>query len=388
MDASYNYEFLAHPKIISGKCSLENIPAELAGYDAQKPLVIARKSIVQQEGITKKFVRAFADSMVVLGAVYDEVENYAGISKAREAAFLFTERGCDSLIALGSGAAVDLAKAVNVLVSEKADNLSAFYEGKAIDDILKPLLFVPAGRTNGRESSNTMIIDNREIKSDFLYPEIIVIDPRMTSVCRSDDVAESAAIAFAQSFAVFAAKKHNPMTAAVAHPALSYLSQCLEQGLKRPKNKSTSIALTNASVVASIAYDNTRPGTTNLLAEELARATDLSVGVVTGMLLPSVIELMGKKEFPVSDELLLAIGGLDVYAAVAPQDRARKGLETALKLARVLLSFLPASLKELNVQKYIFNEVARAVAQKCDDIFSENDFAQILEAAWGRRREY
>ena len=53
MDASYNYEFLAHPKIISGKCSLENIPAELAGYDAQKPLVIARKSIVARCAIKK-----------------------------------------------------------------------------------------------------------------------------------------------------------------------------------------------------------------------------------------------------------------------------------------------------------------------------------------------
>ena len=87
MQSLYDYEFLNYPKIISGKCSLENIPAELAGYNAQKPLVIARKSIAQGNAAIKKFVRAFADSMVIFGAIYDEVEDYAGISRRAKRRF-------------------------------------------------------------------------------------------------------------------------------------------------------------------------------------------------------------------------------------------------------------------------------------------------------------
>ncbi|MBN1473600.1 MAG: iron-containing alcohol dehydrogenase [Syntrophaceae bacterium] len=382
MHSSYDYEFLNYPKIISGKCSLENIPAELAGYDAQKPLVIVRKSLGKNGALIKKFIRAFADSMVIIGAIYDEVEDYAGISRAREAALLFKDRGCDSLIALGSGAAVDLAKAVNVLVSEKADNFSAYYEEKSISGILKPLIVVPAGLANGREASNNLIIDNREIKSDFLYPDVMVIDHRVAAGCSAADVAESAAIAFAQAFHSFVGNSGNSMVAALAHPALSYLSQYLERGMKKPQNKEASVALVNASVMASIAYANAKPGITNLLAEELARATGISSGIFMGILLPAVIDFLVKDKIKISDEFLLAAGSLDAYAAVAANERGQKGLETAKKLVGVFSRVLPVSLNELKVQKYILAEIARDAAQKSEGFFPAVDCAEILEASW------
>jgi alcohol dehydrogenase len=382
MHSSYDYEFLNYPKIISGKCALENIPAELAGYDAQKPLVIARKSLAKNKALIKKFVRAFADSMVIIGAVYDEVEDYAGISLARDAAFLFRQRGCDSLIALGSGAVVDLAKAVNVLVSEKADNFSAYYEGKQIGGVLKPLIVVPAGLANGREASNSILIDNREIKSDFLYPDVMVIDHRVAAGASATDVAQSSAIALAQALHSFVGNNGNPMVAALAHPALSYLSQYLEKGIKKPQNKEASVALVNASVMASIAYANAKPGMANLLAEELARATGISPGVFTGILLPAVIDFLAKEKTKISDELLLAVAGLDAYAAAAADEREQKGLEAAKILAGTFSKVLPVSLKELKVQKYIFPEIARAAAQKSDGAFPAVDCAEILEASW------
>jgi len=382
MPSSYDYEFLNYPKIISGKCALENIPAELAGYDAQKPLVIARKSLSKNRALIKNFIRAFADSMVIFGAIYDEAEDYAGISLARDAAFLFKERGCDSLIALGSGAAVDLAKAVNVLVSEKADNLSAYYDGKEIKGILKPLIFVPAGRTNGRESANSLVSDNREIKSDFLYPNVVVIDPRITSTYCSDDVAESAAIAFTQAFHSFVGNNGNPMITALAHPALSYLARYLEQGLKKPKNKEASVALVNAFVMSSIAYANAKSGMVNLLADELARVTGISTGIFMGILLPTAIDFLAKEKIKISDELLLAVAGLDRYAAYAAHERGQKGLEASKKLAGNFYRMLPVSLKELKVQKYIFPEIARAASQKSEGAFSAVDCAEILEASW------
>lgn len=384
MHSSYDYEFLNYPKIISGKCSLENIPAELAGYDAQKPLVITRKSLGKNSALIKKFVRAFADSMVIIGAIYDEVEDYAGISLARDAAFLFRQRGCDSLIALGSGAAGDLAKAVNVLVSEKADNFSAYYEEKSISGVLKPLIVVPAGLANGREASNSFIIDNREIKSDFLYPDVMVIDHRVAAGGNAADVAQSAAIAFAQAFHSFVGDNGNPMIAALAHPALSYLCQYLEQGLKRPKDKEASIALVNASVMASIAYANAKPGIANLLADELARATGISAGIFMGILLPAVIDFLAKEKTKISDELLLAVDGLDAYAAVEANERGQKGLAAAKKLAGIFSKVFPVSLKQLNVQKYIFPEIARAASQKSDGAFPAVDCAQILEASRGK----
>ena len=120
-----NYEFLIYPKIVSGQCALENLPSELDGNNAQKPLVITSQAVVRN-GLTKILVKAFYDSAVVIGAIYDPVLDYAGISQAQQAARLFIERGCDAIIALGGGPVVALAKAVNVLVSERQGTLQPY----------------------------------------------------------------------------------------------------------------------------------------------------------------------------------------------------------------------------------------------------------------------
>jgi alcohol dehydrogenase len=375
------YEFLNHAKIISGKCALENIPAELASYDARKPLVIARRNLVKR-GLTKKFIKAFYDSMITLGGIYDEVDDYAGITRARDAAFLYKERGCDSIIALGNGPAVDLAKAVNVLVSEKIDNLSAYIEGAPIGSHLKPLIIVSACRTNGREATNTMIVDNRLITSDFLYPDVVVIDPRMTPACCPDCVAESATIALTQAFAALTDKDINPMTAAVAHPAMSYLSENLLKGIKKPKNKNASLALANAAVMASTAYANTKPGMTDLLAEELSIATGISVGTYMRIILPSVIAFMQKKKVKVSDDLFLTIAGMDAYASTSATERPQKGLDAAMKLISSLKAAMPASLKQLKVQKYTLAGIAQAAAAKSAKRFTDADCRAVLEQSW------
>jgi alcohol dehydrogenase len=375
------YEFLNHPKIISGKCALENIPAELASYDARKPLVIARKNLVKR-GLTKKFIKAFYDSMITLGGIYDEVDDYAGITRAREAAFLYKERGCDSIIALGNGSSADLAKAVNVLVSEKIDNLSAHSEGAPISGPLKPLILVSACRSNGREATNTMIVDNRRMTSDFLYPDVIVIDPRMTPGCCPDCIAESATIALTHAFTALTDKDLNPMTATAAHPAMSYLSEYLLKAVKRPKNKNASLALANASVMASIAYANTRPGMTDLLAEELSIATGISVGTYMRVILPSVITFMQKKKVKISDDLFLTIAGMDAYAATPAQERPQKGLDAAMKLISSLKGVLPVSLKEMKVQKYTLTGIAQAAAAKSAKRFTDADCSAVLEQAW------
>jgi alcohol dehydrogenase len=375
------YEFLNHSKIISGKRSLENIAAELGGYDAQKPLVIARKNVVGR-GLAKKFIKAFYDSGITLGGIFDDVTDYAGITLARNAAILFKERGCDSIIALGNGPAVDLAKAVNLLVSEKIDNLSSHFEGAPVNGPLKPLVLVAACRTNGREATNAMVVDNRRITSDFLYPDVIVIDPRMTPGCCPDCIAESATIALTQAFSVLTDRDLNPMTAAFAHPAMSYLAENLRKGIKKPKNKDASLALANASVMASGAYANARPGMADLLAEELSIATGISAGTYMGIMLPSVVSFMLKKKAKIGDDLFLSLAGIDSYAATSAAERPEKGLNEVLKLVGVLKKIMPASLRELKVQKYALDGIAQAAAAKSGKRLTVADCRAVLEQAW------
>lgn len=374
------YEFLNYPKIISGQCALENIPCELDGQNAQKPLVITSKSLVQR-GLAKQFTKAFYDSTVVLGGIYDEVRDYAGISQAREAALLFKARGCDALIALGNGPVVDLAKAVNLLVCVHADHLGSYYEGAIIDRPLKPLMVVPACSFNGWETTPTLTVDNRRIVSEFLYPATVVIDGRMVIGCAPQSLAESGVMALSQALEAMLSSAAHPMLDALAHPALSLLAQHLTNGVRRPTDRGACMAIANAAVMAGAAFCNAPPGMASLLTESLSRATGIGAGQLMPGILWAVMDAQQRDNTPIRDELFLALAGLDRFAAVPAQQRAHESRSLVMDLIHGLRGVLPASLREFRIQRHLLVPVAQEAADKGAGRFTAAQCLAVLTHA-------
>jgi alcohol dehydrogenase len=381
MQIPENYEFLIYPKIVSGQCALENLPTELDGNDAQKPLVVTSQAVVRN-GLAKILVKAFYDSAVVIGAIYDPVLDYAGISQAQQAARLFIERGCDAIIALGGGPVVALAKAVNVLVSERQATLLPYYSGAPIVGPLKPLIVVPSGAGDGQEAMPAMTVDNRVIISEALFPGVFVLDGRMTMGANPQVVAESGAIALAQAVTALTMETPNPMIDALAHPSLDLLARHLLPAVRHPKDKGAGLAVANAAVLASAAGANSGPGLVFMLGEALAEATGVSLGKCLGILLPFAMDALRNANRPVRDQLCLAMAGLEGFAAMPATERPNKGLEMAAALARELKVALPASLQALRVQRHLLDPVARAAAAKSAGRFQAAECRAILGQAW------
>ncbi|HPX92079.1 MAG TPA: iron-containing alcohol dehydrogenase, partial [Spirochaetota bacterium] len=66
------FSFYNKTRIISGKKAIENIPFELGNMNACKPIVITDKTSVKN-GLIQTLLKAFADSKITIGAVYDDV---------------------------------------------------------------------------------------------------------------------------------------------------------------------------------------------------------------------------------------------------------------------------------------------------------------------------
>jgi alcohol dehydrogenase len=375
------YEFFNQLKIASGKRTLENIPAELGSYDSYKPLVIAGKDVTER-GLDKKFIKAFAESGMTLGGIFDEVRDYAGMSLAMEAALVFRERGCDSIIALGGGPVVDVAKALNILVSENVATLQPYLEGKPLTKHLKPLIYVYAGWSSGLEATGYLSIDNRVITSDLLFPDVIVIDPRLTPGCCSPCAAESAVIALDHALGAGAGSEPSPMLDAYIHTALRFLAENMKKGIRSPENKDASMKLANASAMAAIAFANSKPGIVHLLAIELERLTGTSAGRFMRVLLPYRMAYMLSKKMKIRDELFLAIAGFDTYSATPEGERTRKGIEAVLELLKTTKKALPQTMKELNVPRYQLKNAAEAASAASETYFSAADCMTLLEHAW------
>ncbi|MCX5835668.1 MAG: iron-containing alcohol dehydrogenase, partial [Deltaproteobacteria bacterium] len=175
MDLPEYYEFCCRVKIIAGHDALERIPGALASLNARKPMIVTDKG-VSGAGLIDIVTDAIKGG-VVIGAIADDVPPDSDLRVVNRLANAYREQGCDSLIAVGGGSVMDTAKGINIVVSEKADDLMKFSGANALKKALKPLVAIPTTAGTGSEVTLVAVIKDHEkhrkmaFVSYFLLPD-------------------------------------------------------------------------------------------------------------------------------------------------------------------------------------------------------------------------
>ena len=375
------YEFFSQQKVISGNRALESISSELGSMDAVKPLVIAGKGI--SKCLTKTFIASINDSNMTIGGLYNEVPDYANVATVNDLAELFRARGCDSIIGIGGGSVMNVAKGVNIHVSTNTGNIMDFKEEGALTKPLKPMVYIPLSYGDGLEATNSAVIDQHLFKSDRLFADVICIDPRMVKGCCAECVVEKAVIALTQAIESSLEQYCSPMNDAYAHSAIQLISENLIKGTKKLKNKKASMALANAAAFAGITYSNSPSGIVYMLSDALATLDGHPKGIYMGILLPYWFELSIKAKEKIREEFLLSMKGFDVFSSTPKEQRVRVAVDLLKDMLGGLKGIIPKTLKDLTIPKYRFNEVAERVVEKSNKRFTVKECLALLEAAYG-----
>lgn len=374
----YNFTFLSHPKICSGLKALEHIPFELESLNARKPLVITSPRWAKK-GLAKTLTKALYDSNIIIGALFTNAPHYPSVTIINELSKLYRDRGCDSIIALGSGGVTHIAKAVNMVVSLKTDIMQC--TEATISSPLKPLICIPTADCEGGEMAAFAYFERFEKQSDFLYPDVIVIDPRITRHATKEEVANCALTSLSHAIEACGIEAPNPINDAYAHTALQFIYQYLPKAVKRPCNKDASVAIVNAAACADTAFSNAPQGIVHTLAQAIALDTNLKAGIVMGILLRYSLAAKLHTKAGIRPELLLALAGIDTYAKTPEKDRQKIAYDYLIKCIDTAKDFAPSTLRGLNIPKYKLKEFAKIAVSK-NKQFKESAYTELLEKAW------
>ncbi|MEW6527171.1 MAG: iron-containing alcohol dehydrogenase [Spirochaetota bacterium] len=374
----YNFTFLSHPKICSGLKALEHIPFELESLNARKPLVITSARWAKK-GLAKTLTKALYDSNITIGALFTNAPNYPSVTIINELSKLYRDRGCDSIIALGSGGIAHIAKAVNMAVSLKTDILKC--TDLTISSPLKPLICAPTADCEGGEMAAIAYYERFEKQSDFLYPDVIVIDSRITRHATSQEVANCALTSLAHAIEACGIAAPNPINDAYAHTALQFIYQYLPKTIKRPCNKDGSVAIVNAAACADTAFSNAPQGIVHTLAQAIVLDTNLQPGKVMGILLRYSLAAKLHAKGGIRPELLLALAGIDTYAKTPEKDRQKVAYDYLIKCIDATGNYAPSTLKGLNIPHYKLKEYARLAAVK-NKQHKETEYMALLEKSF------
>ena len=320
--------------------ALQLLKQECDRVGIRRPLIVTDPG-VKAAGILQKSLDALAGMTV---AVYDQTPSNPTEAAVRAATAIYKENGCDGLIAVGGGSAIDCAKGVAIAATHEGPLTHyATIEGGSprITDRVAPLIAVPTTSGTGSEVARGAIVivdDHRKLgfHSWFLVPKAAICDPELTLGLPPMLTAATGMDAIAHCMETFMAPSFNPPADGIALDGLTRGWAHIERATRDGSDREARLNMMSASMQGAMAFQKGL-GCVHSLSHSLGGADPrLHHGTLNAMFLPAVIRFNASAESMQKEKRLQrmahAMGlnsGEDIPQAIKDMN-ARLGLPTGL----------------------------------------------------------
>ncbi|SDM42243.1 iron-containing alcohol dehydrogenase [Polaromonas sp. JS666] len=305
-----------------------------------RPLIVTDPG-VKAAGILQKALDALPGLQVT---VFDQTPSNPTEAAVRAAAELYKASGCDGLVAVGGGSAIDCAKGVAIAATHEGPLTTyATIEGGSlkITDRAAPLIAVPTTSGTGSEVARGAIIivdDHRKLgfHSWHLVPKTAICDPELTLGLPAKLTAATGMDAIAHCMETFMSAAFNPPADGIALDGLERGWAHIERATRDGSDREARFNLMSASMQGAMAFQKGL-GCVHSLSHSLGGVDPrLHHGTLNAMFLPAVVRFNAGAESVQKDKRLdrmaramgLASGG-DIAEAIRDMN-ARLGLPTGL----------------------------------------------------------
>jgi len=363
--------------------AIQLLPQECQRNGIQRPLLVTDAG-VKAAGVLQTALDAVANLPVT---VFDQTPSNPTEAAVRAAVQLYQDNGCDGLIAVGGGSAIDCAKGIAIAAAH--DGPLAHYatiEGGAariIEAQVKPLIAVPTTSGTGSEVARGAIIivdDGRKLgfHSWGLVPKTAICDPGLTLGLPPLLTAATGMDAIAHCMETFMAAAFNPPADGIALDGLERGWKHIEAATRDGSNRTARAAMMSASMQGAMAFQKGL-GCVHSLSHSLGGLNPrLHHGTLNAVFLPAVVQFNAGAESVQQEHRLERMA----HAMGLPAD---SDIPAAIRAMNARLG-LPTGLAAMGVTRELFPKIIQgALADHCHKTnpraASEADYATMLEAS-------
>ena len=319
---------------------LAQLPAECERAGIRRPLIVTDAG-VKAVGLLDKALAALPGRQP---AVFDQSPSNPTEAAVRAAVALYKAQGCDGLIALGGGSAIDCAKGTAIAAAHEGPlKTYATIEGGSprITAAVPPLIAIPTTAGTGSEVARGAIVivdDGRKLgfHSWHLVPKTALLDPELTLGLPPLLTAATGMDAIAHCMETFMAAPFNPPADGIALDGLTRGWAHIERATTNGQDREARLNMMSASMQGAMAFQKGL-GCVHSLSHSLGGVNPrLHHGTLNAMFLPAVIAFNASAESVQKDRRLERMAqamGLGSAADLGPAIRdmnARLGLPTGL----------------------------------------------------------
>lgn len=365
--------------------------AQEAARLGRRPLVVAGKSL--QASGTLDTILTTLRGAGLSPAVYTGVPPEPDLAALQICTDAVTSADADSVIAIGGGSVLDVAKGAAALAGT-GHAAQEFFDGKlpVPETVKRPILAVPTTSGTGSEVTWVGVYTDKaaarkaSIRGSAMMPAIALLDAQLTVSCPSDVTIHSGMDAFVQAVEAYTSVGANPLTDALALEAARLASfHTVAVVAASPTDRAGRESMALGSLMAGLALNTARLGLVHGLAHPLGAVTGAAHGLICASLLVPVMrfnrDAASAKYARLASELLgeKVAGLLDEDATDYLIDEIEASLRGPL---RVPLSLRDLGVEQSDLQKIADESMVSGSTKANPRPVTVTDALRVLQGCW------
>ncbi|WP_027995011.1 iron-containing alcohol dehydrogenase [Simplicispira psychrophila] len=362
--------------------AVQLLPQECARVGIQRPLIVTDPG-VKAAGVLQKALDALGG---MASAVFDQTPSNPTEAAVRAAAQMYQAQGCDGIIAVGGGSAIDCAKGVAIAATHAGPlTYYATIEGgsQRITERVAPIIAVPTTSGTGSEVARGAILivdDHRKLgfHSWHLVPKSAICDPELTLGLPPLLTAATGMDAIAHCIETFMSAAFNPPADGIALDGLERGWAHIERATHHGADREARLNMMSASMQGAMAFQKGL-GCVHSLSHSLGGQNPrLHHGTLNALFLPAVVRFNTDCASVQKDLRLERMARAMSLPGAADIPDALRAMSERLGL--------PSGLAELGVQEAHFDAIIQnALADHCHGtnprLASADDYRAMLLAS-------
>jgi alcohol dehydrogenase class IV len=233
--------------------------------------------------------------------IYDAVTPNPTVQSIEAAYQLFLSAGCDALIGLGGGSAIDAAKAVGIRVKKPNTPLHKMKGILKVRKTLPFLIAIPTTAGTGSETTIATVISNPDTHEKYaisdlnLMPKVAVLDPKLTKNLPKFFTATTGMDALTHAVEAYIGHGGTKFTNQMAEEAILGTQKYLKLSYDEPHDLQARSGMLKASFQAGAAFTRAYVGNIHAIAHTFGGFYQVPHGYANAIIMPHVLKFYGKK---------------------------------------------------------------------------------------------
>lgn len=356
------YSIMNVGKIVAGPGSIGSIKDLAAELNGQKALIITDQGVWRAGLIDrpKRILEAGGIQVEVINDTPPEPE----VSHVNAVFATARGSGCDMIIGIGGGSAMDVAKLVAVLLTSGL-SLQQLLAGEKIEKRGVPTIMVPTTAGTGAEVTQNAIVlvPEQELKigivSGKMVPDCAILDPELSVNLPPAITAATGMDALCHAIECYISKKANPLSDTYALKAVNLIARSIRRAYRDGGDLAARHDMLLGAMFGGLSIATSSTTAVHALAYPLGGKFRMPHGLSNAILLPHVMQFnldAAENKFrDIAVAMGLPVGGM------AP----RQAAEAMIANLYALISDLniPASLRDKGVTAADLDLMVEAAAK-------------------------